>query len=200
MMPLIRSSGLWTLLKRGRMWYIRKRHGLRNVHGTFSCLDGNAISPDFRTGAYTYLGRNSWICARVTAGKYVMFASEVAIVGGDHRYELPGIPMMFSGRPELPPTVIGDDVWIGYRAIINAGVTIGDGAIVAAHSVVTKDVPAYSIVAGVPAKVIGMRFSSQSDIAKHVKMLSQPAMAGTFPSHKDGISQPPGFATSLSDQ
>ena len=55
--------------------------------------------------------------------------------------------------------VVGNDVWIGYEAIILAGVTIGDGAVVGARAVVTKDVPPYAIVGGVPAKLIRKRFS-----------------------------------------
>ncbi|MGI6012915.1 MAG: CatB-related O-acetyltransferase [Oscillospiraceae bacterium] len=55
--------------------------------------------------------------------------------------------------------VIGNDVWIGYEAVILAGVTIGDGAIIGTRAVVTKDVPPYTIVGGVPAKPIRMRFS-----------------------------------------
>ena len=58
-----------------------------------------------------------------------------------------------------PLPVIGNDVWIGFSTTILNGVRIGDGAIVAAGSVVTKDVEPYSIVAGVPAKIIGKRFS-----------------------------------------
>lgn len=54
--------------------------------------------------------------------------------------------------------VVGNDVWIGYEAVVMAGVRIGDGAIVAARAVVTRDVPPYAIVGGVPAKVIRMRF------------------------------------------
>lgn len=55
--------------------------------------------------------------------------------------------------------MVGNDVWLGYRSVILAGVTIGDGAIVGAYSVVTKDVPPYTIVAGNPAKEIRRRFS-----------------------------------------
>lgn len=54
--------------------------------------------------------------------------------------------------------IIGNDVWIGYEAVIMAGVTIGDGAIIGTRAVVTKDVPPYTIVGGVPAKIIRKRF------------------------------------------
>lgn len=60
--------------------------------------------------------------------------------------------------------VIGNDVWVGFEAVILAGVTIGDGAIIGARAVVTKDVPPYTIVGGVPAKPIRKRFSDE-DIA-----------------------------------
>ncbi|PIP53334.1 hypothetical protein COX08_01545 [Candidatus Beckwithbacteria bacterium CG23_combo_of_CG06-09_8_20_14_all_34_8] len=58
-------------------------------------------------------------------------------------------------------TVIGNDVWIGYDALFMPGVKVGDGAIIAAKSVVTKDVPAYAIVGGNPAKIIRMRFDER---------------------------------------
>lgn len=65
--------------------------------------------------------------------------------------------------------VIGNDVWIGYEAVIMAGVHIGDGAIIAAHAVVTKDVPPYTIVGGVPAKEIRKRFDAYT--IKQLQML-----------------------------
>lgn len=58
--------------------------------------------------------------------------------------------------------VIGNDVWIGYEAVILAGVTVGDGAVIGARAVVTKDVPPYTIVGGVPAKPIRMRFDQET--------------------------------------
>lgn len=58
--------------------------------------------------------------------------------------------------------VVGNDVWIGYEAVILSGVTIGDGAVIGARAVVTKDVPPYTIVGGVPAKPIKKRFSDES--------------------------------------
>lgn len=65
--------------------------------------------------------------------------------------------------------VIGNDVWIGYEAVILSGVTIGDGAIIGTRAVVTKDVPPYSIVGGVPARVIRMRFDEET-VAKLMKL------------------------------
>ena len=66
------------------------------------------------------------------------------------------IPEAWDNRGDI---VIGNDVWIGYDAVVLAGVTVGDGAIIAARAVVTKDVPPYTIVGGVPARPIRRRFS-----------------------------------------
>jgi virginiamycin A acetyltransferase len=57
--------------------------------------------------------------------------------------------------------VIGNDVWIGYEAVVMQGVRIGDGAVIGSRAVVTKDVPPYTIVGGIPAKVINKRFSEE---------------------------------------
>lgn len=65
--------------------------------------------------------------------------------------------------------IIGNDVWIGYEAVIMAGVTIGDGAVIGARALVTKDVPPYTIVGGIPAKPIRKRFSKQT-ISKLTKI------------------------------
>ncbi len=74
--------------------------------------------------------------------------------------------------------VLGDDVWIGYRATILSGVTIGQGAVVAAGSLVTKDVPAYAIVGGVPAKVIRYRFSDE--IIEELKKIDYSRLSKAF--------------------
>lgn len=115
------------------------------------------------TGDYVFLGADLHLRANVKIGHFVMIASRVAIVGGDHRFDLVGIPARFTGRAGMEDllTVIEDDVWVGYGAIIMAGVRIGRGAIIGAGSVVTKDVPAYAIAAGVPARVLRYRFTEQ---------------------------------------
>ncbi len=93
---------------------------------------------------------------RIEIGRNVMIASRVGIFDNDHGHENVQIPMNQQGYVVAAVT-IEEDVWIGFGAIILKGVTIGKGSIVAAGAVVSKDVPAFSIVAGIPAKVIGTR-------------------------------------------
>lgn len=178
---LRRNEWLYFRLRCLLMAYRRWRHGLRNVHATFYMTGSARVSPDLVAHEYSFVNLECWICPRVTLGKYAMLAPQVAIVGGDHRTDVSGTPMIFSGRPTLRPTTIGDDAWIGLRAVVMAGVTVGRGAIVAAGAVVTTDVPAYEIHAGVPARKIGERFASAAERARHDAMLNGPAAQGDYP-------------------
>lgn len=98
----------------------------------------------------TYINRNTLIIANklVEIGKDCKISWDVIIMDSDLH------PMPGETQLNDKPVIIGNNVWIGCRAIILKGVNIGDGAIIAAGSVVTKDIPEYSIAAGVPAKVI----------------------------------------------
>jgi len=86
---------------------------------------------------------------RISIGKNVAISHDVTIMDSDGGHTLD-----YDGYKSSSPIEIADNVWIGSRAMILKGVTIGEGAVVAAGSVVTKDVPANTVVAGVPAKVI----------------------------------------------
>ena len=156
-----------------RMFYLRNTLGLKNVHKTFYMAGGCQISSDLISGAYVFIGSSCQIYSKVKIGDYTMLAPEVKIIGGDHKYDVVGLPMIFSGRDEQLETEIGKDVWIGSRSIIMRGVKIGDGAIIAANSVVSKDIEPYVIVGGSPAKFIKNRFNNIEDIEIHNKMLGQ---------------------------
>jgi acetyltransferase-like isoleucine patch superfamily enzyme len=135
-------------------------------------------------GDFTYVASGTRIIS-ATLGKFCSIGPDILIGLGKHPSNtfVSTHPLFFStlGQAqevicdrsyfdEFAPVTIGNDVWIGARAIILDGVNIGDGAIVAAGSLVTKDVPAYAIVGGVPAKVIKYRFEpSEIDFLMNFK-------------------------------
>jgi acetyltransferase-like isoleucine patch superfamily enzyme len=162
------------------MWLRYLRKGYPNVHKTANFIGKSLISPDIAVGAYSSIGCSAWIGPKVTFGKYVMLAANVTILGDDHHFNIPGTPVIFGGRPNLRATVVEDDVWVGQNVSIRAGVTIGRGAVIGMGAVVTKDVEPYAIVAGVPAKQIGVRFADSGDIAIHDAMLGEPARMGQY--------------------
>jgi len=130
-----------------------------------------------KIGKNCYIGRNSQIECNIDFGDDILIANNVAFVGRyDHNYQEIGKSIRLSSQvrdddykwKELSQTtVLEDDVWIGYGAIILSGVKIGKGSIVAAGSVVTKDIEPYSIYGGNPAKKITNRFNSMEDLLNH---------------------------------
>jgi len=123
-------------------------------------------------GDYSYTGQYCFI-QNSRLGKFISMASMVRIGPTNHPYDWPsqhifayngegyGFPakdQTFLTNRKQKITTIGNDVWIGHGAVIQAGVSVGDGAVIASNAVVTKDVPAYAIVGGVPAKPIKYRF------------------------------------------
>lgn len=112
-----------------------------------------------RMGGSCSIGEGCYIASvtGITIGDHVLLAGRCYIGGGRYGMALGAGPMAKQGLVTKGPVVIGDDVWVGAGATVIDGVTIGEGAIVAAGAVVAKDVAPYSIVGGVPAKVIGQR-------------------------------------------
>lgn len=129
------------------------------------------ISKDLVMGKYGYIGEGARITNKVEIGNFTMLATSVSIVGGDHKYNIVGTPIVFSGRPYMPRTIIGNDVWVGHGTIIMAGVHISDGAIIAAGSIVTKNVAPCTIVAGIPAKFVKNRFPDENSTKSHLEMI-----------------------------
>jgi len=107
--------------------------------------DNSGVGPDCRLQGPVWIGND------------VMMGPEVVVLTVHHRFDRLDVPMARQGHLEPEPVTIEDDVWIGARVIILPGVRIGRGAIVGAGSVVTKDVPAYAVVGGNPARVIRSR-------------------------------------------
>ena len=108
-------------------------------------------------GSNSGLGINCKVRGPLEIGDNVMMGPDVVIMTNSHNFERIDIPMNIQGSAVPKKVVIGNDVWIGTRAIILPGTTIGNGAIIGAGAVVTKDVPEYGIVGGVPAKLIRSR-------------------------------------------
>jgi len=142
-----------------KMFWFRHYYGLKGTDPTFYLGGKGCISADLVSKKYSYIGPNANICPKVIIGEYTMLANNVSILGGDHVFDNPQKPIIFSGRPNITTTFIGKDVWIGAYSIIMAGIKIGDGAIVAAGSVVTKNVEDFTIVGGNPARFIRNRFT-----------------------------------------
>lgn len=111
-----------------------------------------------RVGSHVGFAQNAFIAVRgpVEIGDDCIFGPNVAIHSENHVFSDPNAPIRLQGATR-EGVRIGRDCWVGEGAVILDGVTVGDGCVVAAGAVVTKDVPSYSVVGGVPAKVISRR-------------------------------------------
>ena len=114
--------------------------------------EGLTMGDNSNIGPYNYIGCSG----KITIGNNVMLAPRVSIYAENHVFDHPEILLRDQGV-EKKEVIIEDDCWIAANSILLAGVTIGKGSVVAAGSVVTENVPPYSVVAGVPAKWIKSR-------------------------------------------
>ena len=128
---------------------------------------------DITFGDRVQFGKNCFIQCDIKFGNSILIASNVSFVGkDDHSINKVGCLIWDSGRGDSFKTIIGDDIWIGHGAIIIAGVKIGNGSVIAAGSVVTKDIEPYSIVGGNPAKFIKFRFN-EKEIHQHELLIEK---------------------------
>ena len=161
----------------GIVRFTRKAHIAQEstLEGANSIGDGTYFSGTMGYG--TYICDNCRINAKI--GRFCSIGNEVRTAGGTHPYTTPFAttsPMFYSLWKQamitfakkqmydelLLPVVIGNDVWIGDRAYIVGGHCIGDGAIILSGAVVTKDIPPYAIVGGVPATIIRFRYDQKT--------------------------------------
>lgn len=140
------------------------------IVGDYTYFDDRRNGPE-HFEEYNVLYNYEFSKVKLTIGKFCAIAAETRfIMTGDHKLDAIStypFPIFQQGwesafnifdLPVKGDIVVGNDVWFGYDCLIKGGITIGDGAIIATKAVVVKDVPAYSIVAGNPAKVVKMRF------------------------------------------
>ena len=130
-------------------------HSGKNINVNSGAYFGNGLK--LKIGNDSSIGQNCQIANDVTIGCDVMMAPEVIIFSIGHQTSDTSTPMRLQGNAPARPVVIGDDVWIGQRAIILPGVTIGSGSIIGSGAVVTKDIAPFSVVGGNPARVIKSR-------------------------------------------
>ena len=109
-------------------------------------------------GSNVSINENSYLECKgnVEIGDDVMIGHGVSILSNTHNYDRIAVPMNEQGESS-EKIKIGNDVWIGAKATVLMGVTVGDHSIIGAHALVNKDVPEYAVVGGVPAKIIRMR-------------------------------------------
>ena len=169
-----------------RVWRVMRMAVYRPLFGSYGRNfrfdpNGDYTYRNIHVGHDVHLGMRPTLNATratIRIGSRVMFGPEVTIRGGNHRADAVG-QFMFGvkdaqKRPEDDlGVVIEDDVWVGTRAVITHGVTIGRGAIVAAGAVVTKSAPPYAVVGGNPAIVIKFRWKVET-ILEHERLLYPP--------------------------
>lgn len=141
-----------------RVWYVSKILGVMKFHPS-SIFEDNVYLSNGRAvsiGSYCHINERVFIQG-AKIGNYVMIAPGVSILNDSHINSKIDMPMIMQGMSKKISPVIGNDVWIGRNAVIMPGVSIGNGAIIGAGAIVTKDVEPYSVVGGVPARIIKKR-------------------------------------------
>ncbi|AGS26187.1 acyltransferase [Rhizobium etli] len=148
--------------------------------GEWSWIAGHAlVRGDVILGEHCSINPYACVSGKVTCGNGVRIASHASIVGFNHGFDDPDRPIHRQGVVSIG-IIIGDDVWIGANCVILDGVTIGNGAVIAAGAVVTQDIPSLAIAGGVPAKVLRnrgapARKSAVGDIEDQLARLGQKA-------------------------
>jgi chloramphenicol O-acetyltransferase type B len=160
-----------SILKKLRMFLLLSfKYDFKVVGENFYMGRNNLINcASLVVGKSVYIGNNCHLSVSLLIEDFVMLASQVSIVGGDHKFDEVGVPIRYSGRSNRKGVVIKKDCWIGHGAIILDGVVVGEGCIIAAGSVITKSTESYSIYGGVPAIKLRNRFKNSENDKLHSK-------------------------------
>lgn len=151
---LIKAVLCWIRIKKSSLFRANFRYGHR-----FYVADSPTLSRgvSVECGGDVYIGHRAHIGTNLIIDDYVLVASQVSFVGGDHVIDDALLEIALNSRGSRLGVVVKRGAWIGHGAVVLDGVTVGEGAVIAAGAVVTKSVPAMSIVGGNPACIIRNR-------------------------------------------
>jgi acetyltransferase-like isoleucine patch superfamily enzyme len=167
-LPWNRARIHWEMMRRGAFarWPVHGNLLEALAAGRLEIGPGTLLEPDVwitapapgrvRIGRGTFLNIGVMVAALglVEIGDHCMFANGCFVTDADHRVDDPSRPITWQGFVSKGPTRIGDNVWCGANVVVTSGVTIGERCVIGANSVVTTDIPPFSIAAGAPARVI----------------------------------------------
>lgn len=155
-LPHSRLSGIFNTL---RVFYMAKVLKImpRDKNSKFEDHIYISDAKQLTIGSYVRINENIFLQGKITIGNDVMIAPGVAIYTKTHEHKDVHIPMVQQGTTEVKAVILKNNVWLGRNVVVLPGITIGEGAIVGANSVVTKNVKPFTIVGGVPAKLIRER-------------------------------------------
>jgi acetyltransferase-like isoleucine patch superfamily enzyme len=167
-LPWNRARIHWELMRRGvfARWPLEGNVLEALQEGRLELGDGVLLEPGVwitapgnarvRIGAGSFLNRNVMVASHslVEIGEHCMLANGCFVSDANHRFEDPDKPITWQGFESKGPTRIGDNCWLGIGVVVTSGVTIGERSVIGANSVVTRDIPPYSIAAGSPAQVL----------------------------------------------
>lgn len=164
---VIKQSYIRSIKLRGKIntWFLSR--GFKSIGHSSTIYPGSSFSDakDISIGHHVFIhsGAHFYTAgSEISIGNYVLIGPNCSLTAANRDYSDWTRPMYFGADYVKKPVRIEDDVWLGGKVIVTPGVTISRGAVVAAGSVVTKDVPPYAIVGGVPAKLIKFRFDEET--------------------------------------
>lgn len=165
--PLLHSAAM--LHDLGARFWFRRRFASCGPGLQFSPLTSSFHYDRIEIGSRVYLGSGANLSGKVTIGDDVMFAQNVHVTDGYHRFDVVGKTIRDSGPGEKVRVHVESDAWVGAGSTLMKGVRIGEGSVVGAKSLVLRDVPPYSVVVGAPARVVSLRFSDD-ELREHLAL------------------------------
>lgn len=159
-----------------RTWYVfHIRFPWVNYKGFVRVMKGTSFARmNIKIGHSVQFGEYCNVANNVIFGNYILMAGRVCFVGKhDHSFEIPAQLIWFGKRGDAGYCIVEDDVWIGHGVTIVGNIKIAKGAVIAAGSVVTKNIPPCEIWGGVPAKKLKERFQSQDEKNRHLTFLNR---------------------------